>query len=100
MSVIQRNIRQWLSFKAWQWWKLFTRVKPLLSVLHAEEELKAKEEEMNKAIEELKKIKDITEVLATQNVGLGQAKDELEAQLQIHLVSGLSIEMFNVDKFI
>ena len=30
LSIIQRNIRKWLGLKNWMWWKLYTRIKPLL----------------------------------------------------------------------
>ncbi|ESN99871.1 hypothetical protein HELRODRAFT_129847, partial [Helobdella robusta] len=37
LSVIQRNIRRWMSMRNWQWWKLYTRVKPLLTQARAED---------------------------------------------------------------
>ena len=30
--VAQRNTRQYFVLRKWQWWRLFTKVKPLLSV--------------------------------------------------------------------
>ena len=30
--VAQRNTRQYFILRKWQWWRLFTKVKPLLSV--------------------------------------------------------------------
>ena len=50
--VLQRNIRQHFILRNWPWWKLFTKVKPLLSIARQEEEIRAKEEEMKKAMEE------------------------------------------------
>lgn len=35
-SVLQRNIKKYLSLRNWGWWKLFTKVKPLLSVARQE----------------------------------------------------------------
>ena len=43
--VIQRNGRAWLKLRTWDWWKLFTKVKPLLSVTRQEDEMRVKEEE-------------------------------------------------------
>ena len=40
LSIIQRNIRKWLGLKNWMWWKLYTRIKPLLSMARAEDEMK------------------------------------------------------------
>ena len=46
MAVIQRNCRKHVFLRGWQWWRLFTKVKPLLNVAHTEEELKKKEGEV------------------------------------------------------
>ena len=56
LSIIQRNIRKWLGLKNWLWWKLYTRVKPLLSMARAEDEMKKKEEEFSKTLEDLAKM--------------------------------------------
>lgn len=50
--VLQRNIRQHFVLRNWPWWKLFTKVKPLLSIARQEDEIREKEEEMKKAMEE------------------------------------------------
>ena len=47
-SILQRNIKKYLSLRNWPWWKLYTKVKPLLSVARQEEEIKAREEEFEK----------------------------------------------------
>ncbi|KAL5264132.1 hypothetical protein ACHWQZ_G005272 [Mnemiopsis leidyi] len=46
--VAQRNTRQYFVLRKWQWWRLFTKVKPLLSVTRQEEEFKEKEREIEK----------------------------------------------------
>jgi hypothetical protein len=38
--------------KNWAWWKLYTKVKPLLNVARTEEEMKQKEEEVDFIFEE------------------------------------------------
>ena len=35
-NVLQRNIKAYLSLRNWSWWKLFTKIKPLLSVARQE----------------------------------------------------------------
>ena len=35
-NVLQRNIKAYLSLRNWPWWKLFTKIKPLLSVARQE----------------------------------------------------------------
>uniref|UniRef100_A0A3P8XZN0 Myosin, heavy chain 11b, smooth muscle n=1 Tax=Esox lucius TaxID=8010 RepID=A0A3P8XZN0_ESOLU len=49
MKVIQRNCAVYLVLKNWQWWRLFTKVKPLLQVTRQEEEMGQKEEELKEA---------------------------------------------------
>ena len=55
LSVIQRNIKKYLAFRNWNWWKLMTKIKPLLVGARQEEELKAKEEEFAKIKENFEK---------------------------------------------
>ena len=57
MTVVQRNVRRWLEIRNWNWWRLYTRVKPLLSVAHAEEERRGMEEELAKLKEEMTKMR-------------------------------------------
>ncbi|XP_008304915.1 myosin-11-like, partial [Stegastes partitus] len=65
MKVIQRNCACYLKLKNWQWWRLFTKVKPLLQVTRQEEEMGQKEEELKVAKEVAAKteaeLKDITQ---------------------------------------
>ncbi|XP_061893022.1 myosin-9-like isoform X1 [Entelurus aequoreus] len=51
MKVIQRNCAAYLKLRNWQWWRLFTKVKPLLQVSRQEEEMHAKDEELHKVLE-------------------------------------------------
>lgn len=82
LSVIQRNIRRWMAMRNWQWWKLYTRVKPLLSVARQEDEMKKQQEEFEKTKEELAKISKQKKELEEQNSVLTQAKNDLSLQLQ------------------
>ena len=45
---MQRNIRKWMVLRNWQWWKLYTKVKPLLNAARAEDEMKKIEEDFEK----------------------------------------------------
>ncbi|XP_060030089.1 myosin-11 [Erinaceus europaeus] len=55
MKVIQRNCAAYLKLRNWQWWRLFTKVKPLLQVTRQEEEMQAKEDELQKIKERQQK---------------------------------------------
>lgn len=55
IRVIQRNCLSYLKLRNWQWWRLFTKVKPLLNVTRTDEALrealdlkKANEEKLEK----------------------------------------------------
>jgi myosin heavy subunit len=82
LSVIQRNIRRWLTLRNWQWWKLYARVKPLLSIARQEDEMKKIEEDLKKTKEDLEKCERQKKELEEQNVTLLQSKNDLFLQLQ------------------
>uniref|UniRef100_A0A8C2I0G6 Myosin-9 n=1 Tax=Cyprinus carpio TaxID=7962 RepID=A0A8C2I0G6_CYPCA len=71
MRVIQRNCAAYLKLRNWQWWRLFTKVKPLLQVSRQEEEMQAKDEELNKVRE--------------KQVVLNMEKMALQEQLQAEM---------------
>uniref|UniRef100_A0AAQ6AIG6 Myosin, heavy chain 11b, smooth muscle n=1 Tax=Amphiprion ocellaris TaxID=80972 RepID=A0AAQ6AIG6_AMPOC len=82
MKVIQRNCACYLKLKNWQWWRLFTKVKPLLQVTRQEEEMGQKEEELKAAKEVAAKteaeLKDITQ----KHTQLMEERAQLESKLQ------------------
>jgi len=80
--VIQRNIRRWMAMRNWQWWKLYTRVKPLLSQARQEDELKKMVEEFESTKKELEKTAKKMKELEEQNVVLLQQKNDMFAQMQ------------------
>uniref|UniRef100_G1NXB6 Myosin heavy chain 10 n=1 Tax=Myotis lucifugus TaxID=59463 RepID=G1NXB6_MYOLU len=56
LKVLQRNCAAYLKLRHWQWWRVFTKVKPLLQVTRQEEELQAKDEELLKVKEKQTKV--------------------------------------------
>ncbi|XP_024127662.1 myosin-11 [Oryzias melastigma] len=82
MKVIQRNCACYLRLRNWQWWRLFTKVKPLLQVTRQEEEMGQKEEELKVVREAAAKaeadLKDITQ----KHSQLVEEQAVLEAKLQ------------------
>ncbi|XP_074511892.1 myosin-14-like [Sebastes fasciatus] len=82
MKVIQRNCACYLKLKNWQWWRLFTKVKPLLQVTRQEEEMGQKDEELKAAQEVAVKteaeLKDITQ----KHTQLMEERVQLETKLQ------------------
>lgn len=81
--MIQRNVRRWLTLRNWEWWCLYTQIKPLLSIGRQEDEIKKKLEELEKLKETLAKVEKTKKELEEQNVGLLQSKNDLFFQLQV-----------------
>ena len=53
IRVLQRNGISWMKLRNWQWWRLFTKVKPLLEVTNKEEALHKKEDELRQIQEQM-----------------------------------------------
>ncbi|XP_051996767.1 myosin-9-like [Xyrauchen texanus] len=82
MRVIQRNCAAYLKLRNWQWWRLFTKVKPLLQVTRQEEEMVAKEEELVKIKERQQQAEDQLKEFETKQQQLNAEKLALQEQLQ------------------
>jgi len=75
IRIIQRNIRVWVGFKNWPWWKLFAKVKPLFKSRNFDLEIKEKQskiDDLAKKIDEESK----------KNASLESSVKNLENQLQ------------------
>ncbi|KPP74615.1 myosin-11-like [Scleropages formosus] len=82
MKVIQRNCAAYLKLRNWQWWKLFTKVKPLLQVTRQEEEMSQKEEELQKAKELAQKSETELKEITQKHIQLVEERNQLQEQLQ------------------
>lgn len=82
VAVLQRNIRKYLFLRDWKWWKLYTKVKPLLNVARTEDELRQKEEELNKLREKVVKDETARKELEESQTQLMEEKNQLYMQLQ------------------
>ncbi|XP_023210290.1 myosin heavy chain, muscle-like isoform X18 [Centruroides sculpturatus] len=82
LLVIQRNLRRFLTLRNWLWWKLYAKVKPLLTMAKVEDELKALEEKLKKAEEALQKEEKLRKDLEVHNVKLLQEKNDMFLQLE------------------
>merc|ERR1712113_1069796 len=81
-KCIQRNIRKFVQFRDWHWWKLYTRVKPLLNTVKAEDELKAKDAQILEVVEKFAKEEKLRKDCETKCVSLLSEKNNLSIQLQ------------------
>lgn len=92
LLVIQRNLRKFLTLRNWLWWKLYSKVKPLLNVARVEDELKALEEKLKKETEAREKEEKLRKELEVQNVKLLQEKNDLYLQLESERSSSGDVE--------
>jgi myosin heavy subunit len=92
LSVIQRNIRKWLLLRNWQWWKMYAKVKPLLNLAREEDEMNKKLEQLKKMEEDLTKTERIKKELEAQNVDLMEQKNNLYIQLQTEQDTVIELE--------
>ncbi|XP_035031458.1 myosin-9 isoform X1 [Hippoglossus stenolepis] len=82
MKVIQRNCVAYLKLRNWQWWRLFTKVKPLLQVTRQEEEMLAKDDELVKVKERQLHSEVQLKEFETKQQQLSAEKLALQEQLQ------------------
>uniref|UniRef100_A0A8C9R3J8 Myosin heavy chain 10 n=1 Tax=Scleropages formosus TaxID=113540 RepID=A0A8C9R3J8_SCLFO len=82
LKVLQRNCAAYLKLRHWQWWRLFTKVKPLLQVTRQEEELQAKDEELSKVKEKQTKVESELAEMERKHQQLLEEKNILAEQLQ------------------
>merc|ERR1719431_354416 len=72
IRILQRNCAAYLKLRNWQWWRLYTKVKPLLQVTKNDEKLMDKEKEL----------KDISEKLIRQEESVGQLNKQYQQILE------------------
>uniref|UniRef100_A0A3B5MNU0 Myosin, heavy chain 14, non-muscle n=1 Tax=Xiphophorus couchianus TaxID=32473 RepID=A0A3B5MNU0_9TELE len=82
VRVMQRNCAAYLKLRNWQWWRLFTKVKPLLQVTRQDEEIQARESELHKAKENLTRVEQEYTELDRKHTQLIEEKAVLADQLQ------------------
>ncbi|CAF1406288.1 unnamed protein product, partial [Didymodactylos carnosus] len=92
LSILQRNIRKYISIRNWPWWKLYTKVKPLLSVARQEEEMKKLEEEFIKLKESLEKEEKLRKEIEESNAKLNKDKNDMYLTLEAERANTNSAE--------
>ncbi|XP_053327788.1 myosin-11 isoform X2 [Spea bombifrons] len=82
MKVIQRNCAAYLKLRNWQWWRLFTKVKPLLQVTRQEEEMQLKDEELQRVNEKFHRTEIELKEIQMKHIQLTEERNNLQEQLQ------------------
>lgn len=86
IRIIQRNCAAYLKLRNWSWWRLYTKVKPLLPVADIDRQIMAKDDELRTIREKLERseveIKDLekklVQILDEKNTIVEQLNQETE----------------------
>lgn len=82
IRVIQRNCAAYLKLRNWSWWRLYTKVKPLLEVTKHEDKLLEKEDEIRQVKDKLNRAQQELVDLDKKYQQLVTEKNDLSAALQ------------------
>lgn len=82
IRIIQRNCSAYLKLRNWQWWRLYTKVKPLLEVTKQEEKLMQKEDELKQVKDNLEHHIKTAQEYETKYQKAQEEKAVLQEQLQ------------------
>merc|ERR1711874_350770 len=82
IRILQRNCAAYLKLRNWQWWRLYTKVKPLLQVTKNDEKVVEKENELKEGKDKLVKHERAVEEFRVQYDQAVEEKNILAEQLQ------------------
>merc|ERR1719394_1739609 len=82
IRILQRNCAAYLKLRNWQWWRLYTKVKPLLQVTKNDEKVMQKENELKETKERLEQHEKVVADLDRQYQQALEEKNILAEQLQ------------------
>merc|ERR1719331_145151 len=82
IRILQRNCAAYLKLRNWQWWRLYTKVKPLLQVTKNDEKVLQKEVELKAVTEKLEEHEKVVGQLENKYEQALEEKDILAEQLQ------------------
>lgn len=85
IRIIQRNCAAYLKLRNWQWWRLYTKVKPLLEVTKQEEKLVQKEDELRQIRDKLEGLAKTSQEYETKFQQAMEEKTHLAEQLQAEI---------------
>ena len=82
IRIIQRNCAAYLKLRNWQWWRLFTKVKPLLQVTNTEDKINKKEQELKQMVDKFDSQQTELLELEKKHITMMEEKNILAEQLQ------------------
>merc|ERR1719357_1192082 len=78
IRILQRNCAAYLKLRNWQWWRLYTKVKPLLQVTKNYEKVMQKENELKEITEQLQAETELCAEAEEMRARLAARKQEME----------------------
>merc|ERR1719354_1456503 len=85
IRILQRNCAAYLKLRNWQWWRLYTKVKPLLQVTKNDEKVMQKEQELKEISDKLVSQEESVNVLNKQYQQVLEEKNVLAERLQAEM---------------
>ncbi|KPV77242.1 uncharacterized protein RHOBADRAFT_42456 [Rhodotorula graminis WP1] len=82
VRTIQRNARIYAQLRAWPWWPLFQRVRPLLAAARSDDELRRREHELAEARKRADDEERVRRELEERQAQLERDQDELARSLE------------------
>lgn len=85
IRCVQKNVRKFLLVRNWPWWRVYTKVLPLLDVHRTEQELKSKTSEVGTLHNKINKLTSEKNDLTDENARLKKKVQEFSSQLsEVH----------------
>ena len=82
IRIIQRNCSAYLKLRNWPWWRLYTKVKPLLEFTNHDQQLLEKENELKHVRDQKEKLIQDIQDLEKKLIVVGEEKSAIAEQLQ------------------
>jgi len=100
ITCLQRNVRKFLLVRNWSWWRLYTKVLPLLDVHRTEQELKTKTDELGGLKQKIDKLTNDNQTFEDENSRLKKKVQDLSHQLsEIHSTASGASDLLEEESF-
>lgn len=87
IRILQRNCAAYLKLRNWSWWRLYTKVKPLLPVADIDRQIMLKDDELKQIKDKLEKAEGEIKDLEKKLLQLVEEKNRINEQLHQEIES-------------
>ncbi|CAD6199075.1 unnamed protein product [Caenorhabditis auriculariae] len=92
IRIIQRNGKAWMRLREWQWWRLLTKVKPLLEVTNKDEVIAEKEIELKATTERLRRSEIYIADVQQQMEKIDEERTKLKERLDVEVMERAELD--------